>query len=194
MKVNCMKRMWSKMAYSLTMLGIAGSASLGMAALYGDVSSIMSSYSGANPCLTAGTVIEFTIRLGDTDNTTGLGLGMALSKGFIESMGGAIDAEDTPGGGLTMVITLRAADERYAIGEPLSEEDARACATALDADMWDVTAAASGVMLPLSVDESRDGELGRFADAESDTAVAGDMAAADEHTDVADVTAAEKEE
>jgi two-component system sensor histidine kinase KdpD len=133
-------------------------------------------------------------RLGDTDNTTGLGLGMALSKGFIESMGGAIDAEDTPGGGLTMVITLRAADERYAIGEPLSEEDARACATALDADMWDVTAAASGVMLPLSVDESRDGELGRFADAESDTAVAGDMAAADEHTDVADVTAAEKEE
>ena len=133
-------------------------------------------------------------RLGDTDNTTGLGLGMALSKGFIESMGGAIDAEDTPGGGLTMVITLRAADERYAIGEPLSEEDARACATALDSDMWDVTAAVSGVMLPLSVDESRDGELGRFADAESDTAVAGDMAAADEHTDVADVTAAEKGE
>lgn len=87
-------------------------------------------------------------RLGDTDNTTGLGLGMALSKGCIESMGGAIDAEDTPGGGLTMVITLRAADERYAIGEPLSEEDARACATALDSDMWDVTAAVSGVMLP----------------------------------------------
>lgn len=133
-------------------------------------------------------------RLGDTDNTTGLGLGMALSKGFIESMGGAIDAEDTPGGGLTMVIMLRAADERYAIGEPLSEEDARACATALDSDMWDVTAAVSGVMLPLSVDESRDGELGRFADAESDTAVAGDTAAADEHTDVADVTAAEKGE
>ena len=49
-------------------------------------------------------------------------------------------------------------------------------------------------MLPLSVDESRDGELGRFADAESDTAVAGDTAAADEHTDVADVTAAEKGE
>ena len=133
-------------------------------------------------------------RLGDTDNTTGLGLGMALSKGFIESMGGAIDAEDTPGGGLTMVIMLRAADERYVIGEPLSEEDARACATALDSDMWDVTAAVSGVMLPLSVDESRDGELGRFADAESDTAVAGDTAAADEHTDVADVTAAEKGE
>ena len=57
-----------------------------------------------------------------------------------------------------------------------------------------LASAASGVMLPLSVDESRDGELGRFADAESDTAVAGDMAAADEHTDVADVTAAEKGE
>ncbi|NQX13350.1 sensor histidine kinase KdpD [Microbacteriaceae bacterium VKM Ac-2855] len=45
-------------------------------------------------------------RLGDTDNTTGLGLGLALSKGFTEGMGGTLDAEDTPGGGLTMVITL----------------------------------------------------------------------------------------
>jgi two-component system sensor histidine kinase KdpD len=45
-------------------------------------------------------------RLGDTDNSTGLGLGLALSKGFTEGMGGTLDAEDTPGGGLTMVITL----------------------------------------------------------------------------------------
>lgn len=47
-------------------------------------------------------------RLGDNDNTTGLGLGLALSKGFTEGMGGTIDAEDTPGGGLTMVISLPA--------------------------------------------------------------------------------------
>ncbi|WP_279103972.1 ATP-binding protein [Gordonia paraffinivorans] len=45
-------------------------------------------------------------RLGDTDNTTGLGLGLALSRGFIEAMRGTLAPEDTPGGGLTMVISL----------------------------------------------------------------------------------------
>lgn len=48
-------------------------------------------------------------RTTDTDNTMGLGLGLALSKGFIEAMGGTLDAEDTPGGGLTMVIDLPSA-------------------------------------------------------------------------------------
>ena len=43
---------------------------------------------------------------GDTDNTTGVGLGLALSKGFVEGMNGTLDAEDSPGGGLTMVIRL----------------------------------------------------------------------------------------
>ena len=45
-------------------------------------------------------------RHGDTDNTTGLGLGLALSRGFTEGMGGTLTAEDTPGGGLTMVVSL----------------------------------------------------------------------------------------
>ncbi|WP_375163788.1 ATP-binding protein [Herbiconiux gentiana] len=45
-------------------------------------------------------------RLGDLDNATGLGLGLALSKGFAEGMGGSLEAEDTPGGGLTMVVSL----------------------------------------------------------------------------------------
>jgi len=45
-------------------------------------------------------------RLGDTDNTTGVGLGLALSKGFVEAMGGTLEAEDTPAGGLTMVVDL----------------------------------------------------------------------------------------
>lgn len=49
-------------------------------------------------------------RLGDTDNLTGLGLGLALAKGFAEGMGGAVEAEETPGGGLTMVISLQAAE------------------------------------------------------------------------------------
>ena len=46
-------------------------------------------------------------RLGDVDNSTGVGLGLALSKGFIEAMGGALEVEDTPGGGLTMVVSLK---------------------------------------------------------------------------------------
>lgn len=45
-------------------------------------------------------------RFGDTDNTTGLGLGLALSKGFTIGMGGSLTPEDTPGGGLTMVLSL----------------------------------------------------------------------------------------
>jgi two-component system sensor histidine kinase KdpD len=45
-------------------------------------------------------------RLGDTDNTTGVGLGLALSKGFVEAMGGTLEPEETPGGGLTMVVAL----------------------------------------------------------------------------------------
>lgn len=49
-------------------------------------------------------------RLGDTDNHAGVGLGLALSKGFVEAMGGTLEAEDTPGGGLTMVIELAAAE------------------------------------------------------------------------------------
>ncbi|MGW8482369.1 ATP-binding protein [Microbacterium sp. NPDC055903] len=50
-------------------------------------------------------------RLGDTDNTTGLGLGLALSRGFAEGMGGTLSPEDTPGGGLTMVVSLPLADD-----------------------------------------------------------------------------------
>jgi len=48
-------------------------------------------------------------RLGDTDNTSGVGLGLALSRGLTEAMGGTLTAEDTPGGGLTMTVSLPAA-------------------------------------------------------------------------------------
>ncbi|GAA1407841.1 sensor histidine kinase KdpD [Kitasatospora putterlickiae] len=53
-------------------------------------------------------------RLGDTDNTQGVGLGLALSRGLAEAMGGGLEVEDTPGGGTTMLLTLPAADPREA--------------------------------------------------------------------------------
>jgi two-component system sensor histidine kinase KdpD len=55
-------------------------------------------------------------RLGDTDNLTGLGLGLALSKGFTEGMGGTLQAESTPGGGLTMVVSLPVAGSASGAG------------------------------------------------------------------------------
>jgi len=58
-------------------------------------------------------------RLGDTDNATGLGLGLALSKGFTEAMSGTLTLDDTPGGGLTMVVSLPDGD-----GDGLRDPDA----------------------------------------------------------------------
>ncbi|GAA1071988.1 sensor histidine kinase [Nocardiopsis metallicus] len=46
-------------------------------------------------------------RLGDTDNHSGLGLGLALSQGLAEAMGGSLEADSTPGGGLTMRLVLQ---------------------------------------------------------------------------------------
>ena len=50
-------------------------------------------------------------RLGDTDNTTGVGLGLALARGLTEAMGGTLEPEETPGGGLTMVVSLPAVSD-----------------------------------------------------------------------------------
>ncbi|MYV52779.1 ATP-binding protein, partial [Streptomyces sp. SID3212] len=48
-------------------------------------------------------------RHGDAPRGAGVGLGLAVARGFAEAMGGTLAAEDTPGGGMTMVLTLRAA-------------------------------------------------------------------------------------
>jgi two-component system sensor histidine kinase KdpD len=47
-------------------------------------------------------------RLGDQSNGTGTGLGLAVARGFVDAMGGEITVEDTPGGGLTIVVSLGA--------------------------------------------------------------------------------------
>ncbi len=47
-------------------------------------------------------------RLGDQSNDGGTGLGLAVARGFVDAMGGEITVEDTPGGGLTVVVSLEA--------------------------------------------------------------------------------------
>jgi two-component system sensor histidine kinase KdpD len=58
-------------------------------------------------------------RYGDAPRGAGVGLGLAVARGFAEAMGGTLEAEDTPGGGLTMVLTVRAA------GPPPEEQSMR---------------------------------------------------------------------
>ncbi len=48
-------------------------------------------------------------RLGDNpSNGSGVGLGLAVARGFVEAMGGDLIVEDTPGGGATMVLSMPA--------------------------------------------------------------------------------------
>jgi two-component system sensor histidine kinase KdpD len=51
-----------------------------------------------------GRMFEPFQRLGDRARGNGIGLGLAVAKGFVEAMDGEIRVEDTPGGGLTMVV------------------------------------------------------------------------------------------
>ena len=47
-------------------------------------------------------------RLGDRQ-PGGLGLGLSVARGFTEAMGGTLTADDTPGGGLTIAVSLPSA-------------------------------------------------------------------------------------
>ena len=51
-------------------------------------------------------------RLGDGGRRAGngVGLGLAVARGFVEAMGGELLIEDTPGGGTTMILSLRRAE------------------------------------------------------------------------------------
>ncbi|MFJ2578915.1 sensor histidine kinase KdpD [Kitasatospora aureofaciens] len=60
-------------------------------------------------------------RYGDAPRGAGVGLGLAVARGFVEAMDGTVTAEDTPGGGLTMVVTLPAAERPPEPGEPVGD-------------------------------------------------------------------------
>jgi two-component system sensor histidine kinase KdpD len=45
-------------------------------------------------------------RLGDGGADSGVGLGLAVARGFVEAMGGELSVDDTPGGGLTFTVSL----------------------------------------------------------------------------------------
>ncbi|OII64646.1 histidine kinase [Streptomyces sp. CC53] len=63
-------------------------------------------------------------RYGDAPRGAGVGLGLAVARGFAEAMGGTLTAEDTPGGGLTMVLALPKAP-----GHPAAPAELPAAAT-----------------------------------------------------------------
>jgi two-component system sensor histidine kinase KdpD len=65
---------------------------------------------GIRPHLRA-QVLQTFHRLGDGAHQPGLGLGLAIADGLTGAMGGQLELRDTPGGGLTAVVTLPLAPE-----------------------------------------------------------------------------------
>ncbi|NEE49732.1 sensor histidine kinase, partial [Streptomyces sp. SID8455] len=52
------------------------------------------------PDAAKGHIFEPFQRLGDAPRGAGVGLGLAVARGFTEAIGATLTAEDTPGGGL----------------------------------------------------------------------------------------------
>ena len=65
-------------------------------------------------------------RLGDAPAGTGVGLGLAVARGLTDAVGGTLEAEDTPGGGLTMVLSVPLAPQGAAGAAPLSDGEVSA--------------------------------------------------------------------
>ncbi|MBO0849210.1 MAG: sensor histidine kinase KdpD, partial [Pseudonocardia sp.] len=92
------------------------------ASAYGDRVELRVVDSGPGvPRDTADGLFEPFQRLGDRDTTTGVGLGLSVARGFTSAMGGTLSAEDTPGGGLTVVISLPSASPDRSI-EPVEPQ------------------------------------------------------------------------
>ncbi len=63
-----------------------------------------------------GLLFEPFQRLGDQPGSDGVGLGLSVARGLAEAMGGGLTPETTPGGGLTMVVTLPVAEVGAGVG------------------------------------------------------------------------------
>jgi two-component system sensor histidine kinase KdpD len=57
-------------------------------------------------------------RLGAAQPVTGLGLGLAVSRGLTEAMRGTLEPDQTPGGGLTMIMSVPAAPRPARLAGP----------------------------------------------------------------------------
>jgi two-component system, OmpR family, sensor histidine kinase KdpD len=55
-------------------------------------------------------------RLDDRSTDISVGLGLAIARGFTDAMGGSLVPSNSPGGGLTMTVTLPRADGRASAG------------------------------------------------------------------------------
>lgn len=121
MKMNCMKRVWNKMTFSLALLGVAGVASLGLSQEKGNICSIQSSYDSSILCTTPGEVIEFTIRLGDGYSTNNYML--APQAAALISYGNTLQAsfplklKMSTGGYATLVATQKTGSSLWQLGK-----------------------------------------------------------------------------
>jgi two-component system sensor histidine kinase KdpD len=63
-------------------------------------------------------IFEAFQQLSDQRNNEGVGLGLAVARGFVEATGGTLAAHDTPGGGLTMRMELQVAATASSMAVP----------------------------------------------------------------------------
>jgi two-component system, OmpR family, sensor histidine kinase KdpD len=63
-------------------------------------------------------VFEPFQRLGDQHPGTGVGLGLAVARGFVNALGGELAVDDTAGGGATITFSLKAATSGSALAAP----------------------------------------------------------------------------
>ena len=61
-------------------------------------------------------------RLGDIPGRSGVGLGLAVARGLAEAVGAAVEVDDTPGGGLTMIVTVPVADTPVQPADPATRQ------------------------------------------------------------------------